>query len=453
MSSIFDDRAIVELFKNSRCNKSLRATAQKLIRNNGLNNYYRILDIGCGLAPLLPYLKELIGDTPFSYRGVDTSQAMVEQAIKLHGCHDSNIKFSVEDATTLHQEEQLEWNNVIIVRDVIETNIDVTALCELISKTLINEGCFYIRTRLDAKIISQLSNDMHIAEEQGEYRCHIFNRESFEKLIVSRFKHEGTYSLHVFEDSDDSGRQFLNLFGYKHTFKQFAKYHYAFGYDSGLINLKELLALYTKKVTHYGDNRRTFRHEGYLKAMNEEHFGTMMNILHHAVNKIRPGKYPVYMKDKLNIQHPGQKFSLHQDATAGWNECIGPLEFITFGIPLEPIPDTSYGGTRIVIRQNYSSNLLNKSGKISVNPEDYNSAFGGQIQYLNCLAARGTYYVYDQYVLHDSSTNLLDRVRSVIFITCILSETDEIYSRTLCRRFEDLLVTRPRLDIVTYRPN
>ena len=451
MGSIYDEDAIVESFKKCQCEKSLRATAQKLISNNG-SNYYRILDIGCGLAPLLPYLKEMIGSSPFSYRGIDASQAMIEEATKLHGCDGSDIKFNVEDATSLHEGEQFEWNNVVIVQDVIDLLVDVTALCEHISKTLTNEGVFYISTRLDAKIISHVSDDFYIVEEQNGFSCRrrLFTRESFEKLVVRKFERDGTYNLHVFESTDDIGRKFLNVFGYKRTLQQFAKYHYAFGYDPALTNLKELLAFYTNKATHYGDSERTFRHEGYLRVMNEEHFGTMMNVLHNAVNKIRLGKYPLYLKDKLNIQHRGSKFNLHQDATAGWNERIGPFEFITFGIPLEPVLDASYGGTRIVIRQNYNSSLIDCNENSVVNPEEYYSAFGTKLQYLNCVAMRGTYYVYDQYVLHDSSANLQNRERSVLFVTCVLSDNSNIYSRALSRQFAHLLVTRPGLDTVRH---
>jgi len=430
---------------------SLRATAQKLISKNS-SNYYRILDIGCGLAPLLPYLKERIGSSPFSYRGIDASQAMAEEASKLHGSDDSDIQFSVGDATTLHEEEELEWYNVVIVQDVIDLLDDVTAICELISKTLTNEGVFYIRTCLDPQIISHVSDDFFGVEQPDGFssRRRLFTRESFEALILRKFEREGMYNLHVFESADDSGRRFLNLFGHKSTLQQFAKYHYAFGYDQTLTNLKELLALYVDKTTHYGDSERTFRHEGYLRAMNEEHFGTVMKALHHAVNKIRPGKYPTYLKDKLNIQHLGAQFSLHQDATAGWNERIGPFEFITFGIPLEPVLDTSYGGTRLMIRQDYKPSLINCSKNFAIDPEEYSSTIGRKIQYLNCVAARGTYYVYDQYVLHASSINLLDRERSVLFVSCIISDCNNIYSRAFSRRFEDLLVTRPGRDTVKH---
>jgi SAM-dependent methyltransferase len=450
MSSIYDEDAIIESFKTSQCDKSLRATAQKLVSKDGAN-YYRILDIGCGLAPLLPYLKELIGSNPFSYRGIDASQAMIEEATRLHCCNGGDIKFRVEDATSLHDGEQLEWNNVVIVRDVIDLLVDVTALCDAISNALTNDGVFYISTRLDSKIISHVSDDFYVVEDEGgSCRRRLFTRESFDKWVVSRFKRERAYNLHVFESTDDNGRRSLNLFGYKGTLQHFAKYHYAFGYDPALTSLKDLLALYTDQVTHFGDSARTFRHEGYLKAMNEEHFGTMMNVLYNAVNKIRPGKYPIYLKDKLNIQHWGARFSLHQDATAGWNERIGPFEFVTFGLPLEPVLDASYGGTRIVIRQNYTPSLIDGSENIAINPDDYSSAIGRTIQYLNCVAMPGTYYAYDQYVLHDSSANLQNRERSVLFVTCILSDYDDIYSRALSRQFAHLLETRPGLDTVRH---
>jgi hypothetical protein len=238
------------------------------------------------------------------------------------------------------------------------------------------------------------------------------------------------------------------VFGYKSTLRHFEKYHYAFGYEPALAHLKGLLALYVEKVSHYGDSTATFRHEGYLRAMSDEHFGMTMNVLCNIVTKLRPGRYPTYMKDKLNIQHRGGKFNLHQDATARWNERIGPFEFLTIGIPLDPVPDSSHGGTRIVVRQDYKPVLLDCSPSNVIDPETYGRISGKRLQYLDCVAVRGTYYAYDQYVLHDSSTNALDRERWVIFITCILSDQNNVYSRAFAQRAADLLVTRPGIDTV-----
>jgi SAM-dependent methyltransferase len=403
------------------------AVAHKLLGKGG-PAYFRILDVGCGLAPLLPHLRELIGGRPFAYRGIDTSEVAIGEARRLHG-EAGDVMFRVQDATTLHDEEELEWCNIAIVQDVVDELADVTGICQLVAKALVNDGVLYLRARLDAE----------------------HTRERFEQRVVRLLERECTFNLHVYETTDASGRQSINLFGYKRSFQHFAKYHYAFGYDLAFVSLPELLALYLDKVVHFGDATRTSRQEGFLRAMSEEHFGTVMNALHDAVAKIRPGKYPLYLKDKLNIQNRGARFNMHQDATARWNDFIGPFEYITFGIPLQAVPGICYGGTRIVIRQDYDACVVPCSDTSVVDPEVYGASIGKKIQYINCVATRGTYYAYDQYILHGSSPNLQDRDRSVIFVTCILTDYNNIYSRAFARRFEELLETRPGKDIIRYR--
>jgi SAM-dependent methyltransferase len=449
MGTIVDPSAIEESAGQSPCEKSLLAVAQRLIPEPG-PNYYRILDIGCGIAPLLPHLKTRIGSNRFSYRGIDASQAIINKAKELHGDTGEDIDFNVLDAARLHEGAQLEWNNIIVVQDVIDLFDDVSEICEAISKTLINEGVFYIRTRLHTDSVAHVGGDIYLIEDSAGKPCRrrIFSRESLQRLVVSRFEREGTYSLQMFESTDSFGRKFLNVFGHKHTVQHFARYHYAFGYDPAFVNLKDLLAGYADEVTHYGDSARTFRHEGYLAAMTEEHFCLVMDVLRNAVHRIRPGKFPIYLKDKLNIQHLGARFIPHQDATAGWNERVGRFEFITFGLPLEPVLDASYGGTRIAIRQDYHPSIIDRNKPTVADSGANHSASPDGHQFLNCLATRGTYYVYDQYVVHDSSANLRDQDRSVLFVTCILGDHDDVYSRAVARQYAHLLVTRPGLDVV-----
>ncbi len=408
-----------------------RKTAQRLIGAEA-PKYYRVLDLGCGLAPLLPHLKECVGDNPFAYQGIDISKTLTADAANLHGDYDGTAEFVAKDVLDLNTEAELPWYNVVIAQDVIEQVDEVYELCNLIGKVLVNDGVFYIRTPL--------------VSEGSDGPTRGFTREHFEHTVVRRFEGEMLYDLHLFESGTAASR-YLNLFGSKRTCKQFAEYHQAFGYEPGLANLKALMAPYVDQVNHFGDHDRTIRHEGYLAAMTEEDFGTVMNCLQRAVHRIRPGKSVCYMKDKLNIQYEGMRFRLHQDATANWNQIIGPFEFITFGVPLEPVVDASYGGTRLVIEQDYSTGLLDCTPTSAIDVDKYGASIGRQIQYLNCLAAPGTYYAYDQYVLHDSSKNQRSDSRSVLFISCIVTDDGDIYSRSFSRRNEHLLETRPGLDV------
>ncbi|CAN0527318.1 unnamed protein product, partial [Laminaria digitata] len=369
--------------------------------------YYRVLDLGCGRAPLLADLKEVAGENPFFYQGIDLSSTVVEEAAARFAGGAGDVEFSARDLLDLCGEEQLPWYNVVIARDVVEHLDDVEGLCELISRVLVNDGVFYIRTPLALNVATGSSEG--------------FTKEHFDRAVLRSFERQTLFDLHLFE-SETGGIRHLNLVGHKRSITQFDRHHYAFGFDRGLSGLKALITPYVDRVNHFGDEHRTIRHEGYLASMTDQHFGTVMDCLQRAVDRIRPGKRVCYMKDKLNVQHRGMRFRLHQDATANWNEIIGPFEFVTFGVPLEPVLDAGYGGTRLVHEQGHSTSLLDCSSTSAIDPEAYSASVGRPTRYLNCLATPGTYYAYDQYVLHDSSENQRDDSRSVLFISCILTD-------------------------------
>jgi len=411
--------------------EDVRSVAERLIRA-GTPNYYRVLDLGCGLAPLLSDLKDLAGDNPFFYQGIDQSSTVAREAAARFGVGDGAMTFSAGDLLELCSEEQLPWYNVVIARDLVEHLGEAEGLCELISRVLVNDGVFYMRTPL--------------VRDSAEGSSEGFTKEHFCSSVVRRFERQTLFDLHLFESETD-GKRHINLLGHKRSITQFDRHHYAFGYDRGLSGLKALITPYVDQVNHFGDEHRTIRHEGYLASMTDQDFGTVMDCLQRAVDRIRPGKRACYMKDKLNVQHTGMRFRLHQDATANWNDIIGPFEFVTFGVPLEPVVDASYGGTRLVYEQGHSTSLLDCSSTSAIDPEAYSASVGRPTRYLNCLATPGTYYAYDQYVLHDSSENQRSDSRSVLFISCILTDDADIYSRSFSRHFEPLLETRPGLDI------
>ena len=411
------------------------ATAERLIGRRDAN-YYRILDLGCGLAPLLPALRQRVGEHPIAYRGVDISAAAVEEARRLHGSAAEDIAFVTQDVLALGQQEQLPWYNVVVGQDLVEHLDEPEALCDLISKVLVNAGVFYLRARLAGP--DAPDDALHGA----------ITRSRFDAAVVRSFEREALYDLHVFESEGGDGQRYVHLFGHKKTAPHFERYHYAFGYEPQLGQLKDIITPYVDKVNHFGDQERTFRHEGYLSAMTEEHFGAVMASVQRAVDRFRPGRCATYMKDKLNIQHTGMRFRLHQDATAYWNQLIGPMEFVTLGVPLDPVLDASHGGTRIVLRQPYRPTLIECTASASaVDPQHYGASIGQTLQYINCLAAPGTYYAYDQYVLHDSTANERPQSRHVLFITCVLTEHADVYSRSFARRLEPYLETRPGLDV------
>lgn len=397
----------------------------------GRGKYYRVLDVGCGVAPLLPQLLDQIGRNQLAYRGIDLSRASITEATRRHGGR-KGVEFVVEDIFSLLGAEDLPWFNVVLVQDVVAELSRAAELCAGLSKLLTDDGVLYIRSPIDRAAGGAT-----------------MNRATFDRRVVQPLKREALFEIHVFE-SQEGSESYINLLGHKRNSRQYERHHYAVGFDEGLSELGATLAKYETRVNHFGDEARTFRHEGYLASMSEDDFGATIECLQRAVDRTRPGKTVTYMKDKLNIQHRGMRFRLHQDATANWNHLIGPFEFVTFGVPLDAIPDASYGGTRLVVRQGYRPVLLECSETSAIDPVRLGTELGRKLQYLNCLAAPGTYYMYDQYILHDSTENLRDESRKVLFISCILTSDGDMYSRDFSRRNEHLLETRPGLDIKRY---
>lgn len=246
-----------------------------------------------------------------------------------------------------------------------------------------------------------------------------------------------TYDLDFFHEVDNQNNDFINVIGRKDTFKLYDQYRYSLGFDRRLIEIKKLLEKCNDPI-EYVDNVETMqiiRKEGYLLDMfhnDHESYLYIMNIIKDLIKQVRPDKYPVYLKDKLNMNRTGWKFKLHQDASAGWRDKNAELtdsDFVTIGIPMNKITDIDQGPTRIAIRQGLNTTLVPETNKDNtVNEELYNSRLGKSLQYLICYGVEGTYYLFDQFVLHDSSFNLKDQNRDVLFITVALVDEIDIHS-------------------------
>ena len=83
--------------------KSTLITVNKILESyDKLEGYFRILDIGCGLSPLLYKIRERLSENKISYLGIDNSHKMIERAKKINvESENTQIKYLNIDTTTM----------------------------------------------------------------------------------------------------------------------------------------------------------------------------------------------------------------------------------------------------------------------------------------------------------------------------------------------------------------
>ncbi|VBB18996.1 class I SAM-dependent methyltransferase [Yasminevirus sp. GU-2018] len=430
---------------NRSVNKYMVDKILSKIKNIENVGYFRILDIGCGLSPLLPILlKRLRGEKPevvVSYTGVDSSREMISLANEKYSPlndTDTEINYISADAQSLYALDEFSWFNIVIVQNYIHLILDDTHLnnvLKFVSKVLANNGVFYISTKTTVDTVSHIRDDVYLVRKNLDssslYERRVFTDESFDEKVVKVFDRENTYRMDVFRESDNTGSEFLNAIGYKDTYMVYKNYRYSLGFDQRLKNLRDLLKD-CKDVKEYVDDvstMNTVRKEGCLMDIFRTRHGVylqIMGILKDILQDIVPGSSPIYMKDKLNMNQVGWRFHLHQDASAGWRTKMQArlpgTTFVTFGIPLSRITESTQGPTRIAIRQGLCSKVVPETKEdFTVDEESINARLGKKLQYLTCYGVEGSYYVFDQFVLHDSSFNLKQQSREVLFITVAIS--------------------------------
>ena len=238
-------------------------------------------------------------------------------------------------------------------------------------------------------------------------------------------------------------------FGRKLNPLVYAKYHYALGFDARLVQLTETLAdCRVKEYVHSVETMEVIRREGHLLDLfTRDHtaFTEWMTLFRDLLAQVLPNCTPLYLKDKLNANQPGWKFPLHQDASAGWNQRfrseLPDGNYVTVGIPLASVVAPEHGPTRIAIRQGYTDHVLPETqADHSLEAAMCERRFGKPLQYLLCYGVPGSYYLFDQYVLHDSAFNMQEQSRNVFFVTLALSnEPDDprFDSIELAQKFYD----------------
>jgi hypothetical protein len=226
------------------------------------------------------------------------------------------------------------------------------------------------------------------------------------------------------------------------TNKLFDKYKYGFGQSSELPNvlksisesIDSLIKNPYQKINEFIndlDTFKTIRYEGILRALYslEEHkntFDKLINIINCMVKKIYPNKFWTLYKDKLNIISSKSEFCFkqHQDGCAKWNQrTLNEYDkFITIAFPFNDIYDQNQGSTNITIRSTYEEgiSIYTNNEIVDNNKNNENKTY----QYLNCLTQLGSYYFFDEWVLHSSSKNTSDNDRLVFFVTICISETE-----------------------------
>jgi SAM-dependent methyltransferase len=452
--SIYDNHQIIKQYTdlisdNYQIHISLVKQILSKIKNLKDIRYHRILDIGCGLSPLLPIIISELSDNIdikpiLYYQGIDNSVQMIEKATHITKHLSSpniQIEYKLCDIMTLNQQIEFPWYDIIIIQNYVHLILDKSNLCNLlnfVSKSLINNGVFYISTKTSVNKIKnvcceyQLDSDICMVKktEGISYLRRIFTDQSFDEMILQIFKSENTYDLDVFHAIDSKSNDFINVIGYKNTTKMYDKYKYIIGYEPFFKDLSKILDICNSEVIkEYVSDLNTMeiiRKEAILMDLyltNKQQFIQIMNHIQQIISEILPGYQVIYLKDKLNINLKGWKFPLHQDASAKWNEKSLYKKIITIGIPITNITDESMGPTRICIRHDYKEYIVPQTQ--SNNVIDLTLCADGlkPLQYLNCFGIAGNYYLFDQYVLHDSRICETDvQPRTVWFITCALSD-------------------------------
>lgn len=441
----------VDLLKvNDDINKNSVNDILKCAQHLKKFKYIRILDIGCGLAPLLKHFRICLQDSDIDYTGLDSSVEMINKAKELNiEDHKTSIKFlnmSIQDFFAL---KTYECYNIIIAQSFIHLLLDdkdINNLVFVLSNILTNDGIFYIATKNTVESQGIIRDDVHIVKKIDDitYERRIFTEESLDNVFTSKF--DDFFDINTYVQFDANGNKFYMVTGIKNTLKFYNKNHFAFGYNEKFKNIQDLLNKQCTKFIEYVDDpidKLVIRKEQLLLNLYETHndsFIMIMNVIHEIFKQILPEKYPVYIKDKINMNKPGWKFPLHQDASAGWKKKIPFENVVTIGIPLEKINCIEQGGTRIVIGTKYCPEFVNDEKMTksdhTLNIEEVEKYIGNDLKYLLCYGAKGSYYCFDQYVMHDSSINNTNHLRNIMFITCGVSNNhDDMYSIEFAKTF------------------
>jgi SAM-dependent methyltransferase len=432
--SIYTEDVVIEAYNDmlTSNNKSTIKMVKRILKNIKHPNYYRILDIGCGLSPLLQPIRNILEPCKIKYVGIDNSYKMLENAKKINKSNETtSINYLQLPIQPICNLREFPWYNIVLVQSFIHLLLDkdeVTNLCKFISKILPSDGVFYISTKITPDKLEHLYDDIYIVKkiDDIEYPRRLFTTESFKEMIISVFVEEGTYDIDFFEEYDDLGNLFLNVIGRKDPLKLYQKYHYHIGFDERLMGISEILSHSTNYI-EYVDNpidMITIRKEALMIDLfnsRRDLFIDVMKIMGDIFKIIFPEKYPVYMKDKLNINRTLKRFKLHQDASAGWS--LGKFEnIVTIGILISDVTNNCQGATRIAIRQGYMSHIIETETDHTIDESKINEKIGKPLQYLNCFGIAGNFYVFDQFVLHDSKYNLSEIPRNVWFLTLGVSD-------------------------------
>jgi ectoine hydroxylase-related dioxygenase (phytanoyl-CoA dioxygenase family) len=256
------------------------------------------------------------------------------------------------------------------------------------------------------------------------------------------FGQEGTYDVQVKYQRNASDQRFLVAIGKKSAQQLYAHYHYTLGFDARLQDIAQILSncTQTQDYVHDLDTLEVIRREGFMMDLFERDrpkFQHLMQMLRELVQRVLPAHSVIYLKDKLNQNPREWKFPLHQDASSGWNNKMRKHfdnpNFVTVGIPLAAVTNPEQGPTRIAIRQGYAGQIVRETtAQHSVDAQAYEEHLGKPLQYLLCVGQPGSYYLFDQYVLHDSAYNLQQQSRNVWFVTLALSEEpDDVRSESI----------------------
>lgn len=439
----------VEYYKKSsdRERDTNARLATEIAQRSTASGYVRVLDVGCGLAPLLPPLLQQFRSRDaacqFDYVGLDNAPSMLAHNrahCKAFQDGSTEISFQYVDVAALNTQSEFPWFNIVIVQSLVHLldSATVIELYKYISKCLSNDGVIYVSTAIDVDVVKRRSGDVCLVRKSDTgalYERRLYTQESFASELTV-FEQERCYSIDVELQRDARNRRFLIAWLHKSPRLLYDRYHYSIGYDARLSELASLLYgpgagadSPPMEYVHDLQTMEVIRREGFLlKLYEQQHdvFLRWMRLFQEILRPLLPNCTPIYLKDKLNANPLGWKFPLHQDASAGWNkrlaEHMPEPNLVTIGLPLTRVSDSASGPTRIAIRQTYAPSIVAETNAAhSIDEEVYSAHLGKPLQHLLCYGVRGSYYLFDQYVLHDSAFNLHEQSRDVLFVTLALS--------------------------------
>lgn len=445
------------------------AVAKNLLNKVSVRNdhNYRILDLGCGVAPLLTHIikefNEKYTKSKITYMGIDSSEKMIEKCRETYNLHNEkyNLNFECCDVIEYIKKDDIEWFDIIIVQSFVHLLLDINdinLLLDFISNSLCYGGIIYITTNIKSHDDIVSIKDKGVLEvkksnDETYFRLN-FNLESFKSIISKPLNDKYILSKVKLCECESHKTPFIVMYGQK-TNKGMEKHKYGIlkreipHLIDFLYRSEPTISKNTNKYINNLHEKRIIREENILYEINNVNsvaFNTIMRDINLMLSCMYKGLTPIYLKDKLNINIKFSKFELHQDCAAGWFDRFKTFntkpikDFVTIGIILHNVPNLNNGPTRIYLEQHNIDSISENT--LSNKTIDKNKYFKKSTQRINFVGDIGDVCVFDSHIIHDSAECFCDE-RKVLFITCAMVDISANYMTSM-DLFHEFINTRSK---------